>query len=165
MILGSLTMQRDPDPSAFRKMNKTELRIFHRLESERKIKDREIREIKRFYLGHRCNPGLAEKTVLYSKESGLPSRLVATVILVESSCQQYAVSSSGAQGLMQVLPSHKKELRIDDLFDVDKNMKAGTIILARNIRIFGLYGGVALYNGGPEMYDYADRVLEISRME
>ena len=53
-------------------------------------------------------------------------KLVAALITRESKFNPRAVSSSGAVGLGQLLPSTAKGLNIDDPFDIDQNAK-GTI--------------------------------------
>lgn len=68
-------------------------------------------------------------------EYGLDYSLVAAVICVESRFDKNAVSSSGASGLMQLMPSTylwvKSSLSSlsDDIFDVDANIEAGCFYL------------------------------------
>jgi soluble lytic murein transglycosylase-like protein len=51
--------------------------------------------------------------------------LVHSVIQVESAYNQYAVSSAGAQGLMQLIPSTARELGVKNPFDARENIEAG----------------------------------------
>ncbi|CAG1064856.1 membrane-bound lytic murein transglycosylase E [uncultured bacterium] len=90
------------------------------------------------------------KAVLrYSGEYGLSPELIVAIIKVESSGRVSAVSSRGAQGLMQVMPFWKKELGIEGtLFDIDTNIKAGTHILAGYIKKHGYDEGIARYYRG-----------------
>lgn len=87
--------------------------------------------------------------VRYSSQYELPPRLIVAIIMVESSGRVFAVSPKGAKGLMQVMPFWKNELGIEGtLFDIDNNIRAGTHILAENIRERGFEEGIALYYRG-----------------
>ena len=64
--------------------------------------------------------------------AGLPPELVLAVIDVESNFDRFAISSSSALGLMQVMPFWVKELGQGDknlLFDIDFNVLLGCQIL------------------------------------
>ena len=58
--------------------------------------------------------------------------LVLALINVESDFDQYAISSAGARGLMQVMPFWKDELGKpdDSLFDIHTNLQYGCAILS-----------------------------------
>lgn len=51
--------------------------------------------------------------------------LVDSVIQVESNYNPYAVSSKGAQGLMQLMPSTAQRFGVTDTFDPKQNIEAG----------------------------------------
>lgn len=51
--------------------------------------------------------------------------LVHSVIQVESGYNKYAVSSAGAQGLMQLIPSTARRLGVKNVFDPRENIEAG----------------------------------------
>jgi soluble lytic murein transglycosylase-like protein len=74
--------------------------------------------------------------------------LIATVIQIESCGDPQAVSSSGAQGLFQVMPLHFKEG--ENMLDALINGKRGMEYLARALDLAGGDPGLALagYNGG-----------------
>lgn len=61
----------------------------------------------------------------------LPPELVLAVIQVESNFDRFAISESGARGLMQVMPFWLKELGRpqDNLFEVETNLRFGCTIL------------------------------------
>ena len=61
----------------------------------------------------------------------LPPELVLAVIQVESNFDRFAISSAGAQGLMQVMPFWLKEIGHpeDNLFDIRTNLRLGCTIL------------------------------------
>jgi soluble lytic murein transglycosylase len=77
--------------------------------------------------------------------------LVKAVIAVESEFDQWAVSSKGARGLMQLMPATARRLGVSDSFDARQNILAGTQYLRSLLDQFG--GDVALalaaYNAGP----------------
>lgn len=61
-----------------------------------------------------------------SSESGIDSKLVKCIIKVESDFNPKAVSRSGAMGLMQLMPDTAKYYRLDNAFDPEQNIRAGT---------------------------------------
>ena len=77
--------------------------------------------------------------------------LVKSVIAVESEFDQWAVSSKGARGLMQLMPATARRFGVADSFDARQNIFAGTQYLRMLLDQFG--GDVALalaaYNAGP----------------
>jgi hypothetical protein len=77
--------------------------------------------------------------------------LVRSVMAVESEFDQWAVSSKGARGLMQLMPATARHLGVSDSFDARQNIFGGTQYLRILLDQFG--GDVALaiaaYNAGP----------------
>jgi soluble lytic murein transglycosylase-like protein len=91
--------------------------------------------------------------------------LVLAVIDVESDFDRYAISSSSALGLMQVMPFWVKELGRKDknaLFDIDFNVLLGCRILKYYLDMEhgDLVAALARYNGSTGRRWYADRVLD-----
>jgi len=78
------------------------------------------------------------------------SDLVKAVIAVESEFDQWAVSSKGARGLMQLMPATARRFGVSDPFDARANIFAGTQYL--RILLDQFAGDVALalaaYNAG-----------------
>jgi hypothetical protein len=76
--------------------------------------------------------------------------LVKAVIAVESEFDQWAVSSKGARGLMQLMPATARRFGVGDAFDARANIFAGTKYLRLLLDQFA--GDVALalaaYNAG-----------------
>ena len=62
---------------------------------------------------------------------GVPPRLVAAVISVESEFNPRAVSRRGAQGLMQLMPATAATLDVQDTFDTRENIDGGV----RHLRV------------------------------
>lgn len=82
--------------------------------------------------------------------TGLDSNLIRAVIQTESSFRTNAVSSAGAQGLMQLMPGTAKELGVSDPFDAYQNVNGGATYLKRQIERFGdVRLALAAYNTGP----------------
>ena len=71
----------------------------------------------------------------YIKEAAeryqIPALLIRAVIRVESSGKSNAVSSAGAQGLMQLMPGTAKDLGVTDSFDPQQNIMGGAKFLRR----------------------------------
>jgi soluble lytic murein transglycosylase-like protein len=91
---------------------------------------------------------------------GLAPGLLDAVIEQESSYQPCAVSSKGAQGLMQLMPATAGDLGVTNPFDPRQNVDAGAKFLKQLIDRYG--GNVALalaaYNAGPNRVDSAGGV-------
>lgn len=81
---------------------------------------------------------------------GLSGTLVRAVIQAESEFDRYAVSSKGAQGLMQLMPNTARRFGVSDAFDPRQNVFAGVQYLRLLLDLFG--GDLALalagYNAG-----------------
>jgi soluble lytic murein transglycosylase-like protein len=92
------------------------------------------------------------KSVHYeASRAGLDPQLVLGLIQVESAFKKYAVSSSGARGLMQVMPFWVKLIgaQSDNLFDMRKNIRYGCTILRHYLDLEkgDLYRALGRYNG------------------
>lgn len=98
-----------------------------------------------------------------ASRSGLDPDLVMSLIEIESGFDSYAVSKSGAQGLMQVMSFWKSELgRIEDnLTDVATNLRYGCAILSYYLEMESgdVEPALARYNGSHGQSWYSDRVL------
>jgi murein DD-endopeptidase MepM/ murein hydrolase activator NlpD len=81
----------------------------------------------------------------------LDPALVAAVIDTESKWDPEAVSSAGAQGLMQIMPETGRELGLEEPFDPTANINAGAEYLAGLVAYFGgdLDQAIMAYHGGP----------------
>ena len=95
--------------------------------------------------------------------AGLDPHLVLAVIDVESRFRKYAVSRSGARGLMQVMPFWVKEIGASNqnLFQERTNLRFGCTILRHYLdREHGnLANALARYNGSLGQREYPNRVL------
>jgi soluble lytic murein transglycosylase-like protein len=95
--------------------------------------------------------------------TGLPPELVLAVIDIESAFDSYAVSSAGAQGLMQVMPFWLDEIGLpgDRLVDIETNLRMGCTILKHYYEIEdGRWEpALARYNGSLGRREYPEKVL------
>jgi soluble lytic murein transglycosylase-like protein len=83
-------------------------------------------------------------------QHGVSPRLALAVARTESSFIHTRISSTGAMGLMQLMPETARELGVSDPFDVRDNAQGGVRYLAQ---LLALYRGdarkaVAAYNAG-----------------
>ena len=95
----------------------------------------------------------------------VPAELVLAVIDVESNFDRFAISSTSALGLMQVMPFWIKELGYKDknaLFNIETNILLGCQILKFYLQMErgNLVQGLARYNGSVGRRGYSDRVLD-----
>jgi len=94
---------------------------------------------------------LVEKS---AKAHNVDPLLVQSVIQVESNYNHYAVSSKGAEGLMQLMPGTARMLGVTNSFDPAENIEAGVKYLRylqnvyRDDRL-----ALAAYNAGPKAVD------------
>ena len=99
-----------------------------------------------------------------AKRAGLKPDLVIAVMHTESLFDPYALSSVGAQGVMQVMPFWKAEIgRPDDnLIDLATNLQYGCTILKFYLdkEKGNLRRALARYNGSLGSNRYPDRVLD-----
>jgi soluble lytic murein transglycosylase-like protein len=94
--------------------------------------------------------------------AGLLPELVLAVIEVESNFDPFAISSAGAQGLMQVMPFWRNEIGKpeDSLFRIRTNLRYGCTILKYYLdkENGNLWRALARYNGDRSGYVYPARV-------
>ena len=99
-----------------------------------------------------------------ASRAGLSPEIVLALIEVESHFDRYAVSSAGAQGMMQIMPFWKKEIGRpnDNLIDTQTNLRYGCTILRYYLdkEKGQLAEALARYNGSYGQYWYAERVFD-----
>jgi soluble lytic murein transglycosylase-like protein len=94
--------------------------------------------------------------------ANLPPEMVLAVIDIESAFNPYAVSTAGAQGLMQVMPFWRKELGRRRLVGVRDNLVMGCTILRYyyDKEKGDWMKALARYNGSVGRRDYPQKVLD-----
>ena len=90
-----------------------------------------------------------------SQQHNLPASLIKAVIRVESNFNPGATSPKGAQGLMQLMPGTAGDLQVDNAYDAQENVSAGTRYLKMLLEKFNyrLPLALAAYNAGPKRVD------------
>lgn len=91
-------------------------------------------------------------TIIYkaAKQFDVEVSLIKAVIMAESSFNPNAVSESGAQGLMQLMPTTAADMKVDNPFDPEENIFGGTRYLGLLLKKFKQDKklAVAAYNVG-----------------
>jgi soluble lytic murein transglycosylase-like protein len=97
-----------------------------------------------------------------ARRASLDPQLVLALISVESNFDRFAISSAGAQGLMQIMPFWLDEIGKpeDNLFDIETNLRFGCTILSLYLeREKGdMHRALARYNGSVGEHWYPRRV-------
>ena len=103
-----------------------------------------------------------------ASRANLVPELVLAVIEVESHFDDFAISRSGAQGLMQVMPFWLKEIGHpnDNLININTNLRMGCTILKyyMDMEKNDLHKALARYNGSYGSKKYSTKVLEALRI-
>ncbi len=88
-------------------------------------------------------------------EHNIDADLLASVVRAESGGQVRAVSRTGAQGLMQLMPGTASELGVEDSFRPDQNIEGGTAYLDALLTRYhdNVALALAAYNAGPAAVD------------
>jgi len=86
----------------------------------------------------------------HARTNSIPVQLVLAIIKTESNFNPKAVSSCGAMGLMQLMPSTSRKYKVKDPFQPYENIKAGVSYFADLLKRFKKIDlALAAYNSGP----------------
>ena len=119
--------------------------------------------LRRYVTDHAERVEILRHVYCESRDAELPAELVLAVMDVESSFNRWAVSSVGAQGLMQVMPFWPEQLGMKrhQLIEIQPNIRMGCAILKyyytrekRDVR-----KALARYNGSVGRREYPDLVI------
>jgi soluble lytic murein transglycosylase-like protein len=88
-------------------------------------------------------------------EHNIDVDLLASLVKAESDGDAHAVSHSGAQGLMQLMPATAATLGVRDSFQADQNVRGGSTYLDELLTRYhdNLALALAAYNAGPAAVD------------
>lgn len=121
-------------------------------------------KLKRYIKDENKRIHLLRNIHLEATRAKLNPDVVLAVIQVESAFDSYAVSSAGAQGLMQVMPFWRKEIGRDDdnLTSPLTNLRYGSRILQIYLQREkgNLMMALARYNGSYPKTWYSERVMD-----
>lgn len=97
---------------------------------------------------------------------GLDPKLLHALVVVESAYRPDALSSAGAAGLTQLMPSTAAELGVRDRYDIEQNLSGGARYLSEQLRRFGdVRLALAAYNAGPSRVSAQGRVPQIAETQ
>lgn len=112
-----------------------------------------------------------------SEKYGVDENMIRSIIKLESSFQPYSLSTSGAMGLMQLMPFTAECLSVSDPYDIEQNIQGGTRYYRDQLARFNgdVEKALAAYNKGPntvikyggvppEAESYVKRVLQYYQM-
>jgi hypothetical protein len=111
---------------------------------------------------------------LAANEFGVDAALLRAIIHAESAFNPMAISTKGAQGLMQLMPATATDLGVVDAFDAAQNIRGGAQYLAQMLKDFNGDErlAAAAYNAGPgavrkyaDVPPYAETQVYVERVE
>jgi soluble lytic murein transglycosylase-like protein len=174
-LLAAPAMQPGPAPAATLERPDAELRqiLIDAINSSDSFDDRFAAEVWLTDMSQRLQRRVKDpeerltilKTVHYeASRATLDPELVLAVINVESNFDRFAISSAGAQGLMQIMPFWLDEIGQpeDNLMDIRTNIRFGCTILSHYLKREkgNMYRALARYNGSVGKGWYPNRVYK-----
>jgi hypothetical protein len=123
--------------------------------------------LKKFEVNRGRRERLAGAIVRSSRKHSLDPRLVASIMIVESRGNPFAISRSNAVGIMQIhVPTWSRTIDEEgiNLFNIEDNIDFGVRILGNYVKQYGHEEGIKRYNGwrpgSPESAQNAERYLQ-----
>lgn len=98
-----------------------------------------------------------------AEQFDVEAHLIKAVIMAESAFDPNAISKSGAQGLMQLMPPTADDMRVHDPFDPEENILGGTRYLSILLKKFKQNKrlAIAAYNVGAKIVAHHNSVPPI----
>jgi len=98
---------------------------------------------------------LSEMLASAGTQHNIDADLLASIVKAESNGQTRAVSRTGAQGLMQLMPGTARAMGVSDSFEPQQNINGGTQYLDALLTHYhdNIALAVAAYNAGPAAVD------------
>ena len=98
---------------------------------------------------------MGEMLASAGQQHNIDADLLASIVKAESNGQTRAVSRTGAQGLMQLMPGTAREMGVADSFEPRQNINGGTQYLDALLTHYhdNIALAVAAYNAGPAAVD------------
>jgi hypothetical protein len=123
--------------------------------------------LKKFEVNRARRERLAGAIVRSSRRYNVDPRLVASIMIVESRGNPFAISGSDAVGIMQIhVPTWSRVIDEEgiNLFNIEDNIDFGVRILSHYVVRHGQEEGIKRYNGwhpgSPESIENAERYLQ-----
>jgi len=165
LLTGTATAKQVPDAELRALLTKTvneSSSFYDRFDAEVWLVDMSGR-LKRYIKDPEQRLELLKRVHAEAKRADIEPELVMSLIHVESAFKRFAISSVGAQGLMQVMPFWKNEIgRPDDnLTNIETNLRYGCTILKHYIdkEKGNLIRALGRYNGSLGKIKYPAKVL------
>jgi len=107
--------------------------------------------------------GIEDQIRRVSLKHRIDPLLIKAIIKTESNFNQFAISSHGAQGLMQLMPETAKDLQVTNPFDAYQNISGGTRYFRNLLDNYqgNLQLSLAAYNAGPGRVDRCGAIPRI----
>jgi len=166
LLAPAAAAQAQPDPELRRLLRQA-------IETDSGFEDRFDAQVWLLDMAQRLEPFVAEPTTRIemlkrihyeARRANLEPELVLAVIEVESRFDEYAISVSGARGLMQVMPFWLDEINLSDknLFRIPTNLRMGCTILRyyMDMEPHDLGRALARYNGSLGSTVYPNKVID-----
>lgn len=112
-------------------------------------------------------PRINEAIANASAQYGIDQSMIRAIIKQESSFQPLALSTSGAMGLMQLMPETAKWLSVTDPYNIEQNITGGTRYFTDQLKAFGgdYQLALAAYNAGPNTVKKYNGIPPISQTQ
>lgn len=104
------------------------------IEANKKIEAQEVQisyykiRLLRHNVSTKVAKSIAVNTQIYSKRYGVDPDMVLAIARVESYFDPYAISRTGAKGLMQIMPSYWEAKCGKKLFDIETSINCGLLV-------------------------------------